>query len=288
MRNAFTFASAVLLGTASAQISNGGFEAVIVPFDPEMPTLAYNWAFASAYGESAVGDAHSGDHALSVWNWYWYAEGYATNGISTLPGADGLPVAGSPDQLTGWFKRVEGDLESSEGDQARVRVLMTRWNTTAGQRDTVGFGEHLFDEQATWVPFTLDIAYTSVEAPDTVVIQIASCVSCQCIGPSTGECAYFVVDDLALISTTGIRDALMDNDAVRLLPQADGNAIVRVAAHTPLPLRLQLWDALGRRIGDLRVNSDGQRIALPSIPGVVVFDASARERSLARGRVLVH
>lgn len=287
MRKTFTLATALFAIATSAQVSNGGFEAVLVPFDPELPTLAYNWSFMSDFGAALVDDAHSGDYALSVWNWYWYAEGAANNGLSVWTGADGLPVTGRPQQLTGWFKREEGDLQEGEENDAVVRVLMTHWNSTTLQRDTVGSGVHLFGEQAAWEPFTLAIDYAALELPDTLVIQIASCGNCICTGASTGNCAYFYVDDLALTSTTGISDALMDDRTVRLLPQGDGSAVVRVAAHTSLPFRLQLWDALGRTAGDVRVIADGQRIQLPSAPGVVLFDASTAQGRVARGRVVV-
>ncbi|HEY0977677.1 MAG TPA: hypothetical protein VGE21_09415 [Flavobacteriales bacterium] len=287
MRNTFTLVSVLLGITASAQVSNGGFEAVIVPFDPELPTLPYNWTFGADYGAALVGDAHSGNYALSVWNWYWYAEGYASNGPNAWPGPEGLPITGIPDQLTGWYKRTAGDLEEGEDNSARVQVLLTRWNAATLQRDTVGIGEELFGEQATWAPFTLDIDHTSLAAPDTLVIQISSCVNCMCAGASTGECAYFQVDDLALNFNTGLSEALMDERSVRLLPQGDGSAVVRVGASTPVPFRLQLWDTLGRSVGEVQVRYDGQSIALPSGTGVVLFEARNGQGRIAHGRSLM-
>lgn len=271
---------------ALAQLPNGGFEETVTT--PQEVTWPLNWTLGLEFGAGLVGDAHSGNYALSVWNWYWYAEGKAANGTGWVSGTEGTPVSGHPTQLTGWYKREQGQLEPGEENDAIVNVLLTRWDPVAHARDTVAMGTRLFGEQAVWTPFTVEIGYLSAEAPDTVVVLLHSCGNCMCsVENQDGNCAYFTVDDLALSFTTGVSEALRPAPAVQLLAQADGTVRVDVAEGTPLPMHLQVFDARGRAVAEVPVLRNGQVLALAQAYGLLAYRATANGRAVGAGKVVV-
>lgn len=262
-----------------AQISNGGFESVIIAED----TTATDWAVMSEFGAGVVPGGHTGDFAFNVWNWYWYGLGLASNGASAWLGEDGMPLIGHPTQLTGWFRRDRGFLQSGPGDSSVVGVLITHWNAGTAQRDTVAQGSRLFDDQLEWAPFAIDINYLSAEEGDTLIVQLASSVNGFCDVGSTGTCAYFYVDDLSLTFAQGLTEGLMEEGAVRLVPQADGAVRVLVQEHVALPVRVQLWDGFGRDMGERVVRSRNELVVLRQAAGFVAFRAFSDEMIIGGG-----
>lgn len=279
MRTSCLFPLLVLLAPAThAQLLNPGFESVTITGGD---TLADDWYMESSFGAGVVDQAHAGEHAFGVWNWYYYGHGIARNGST----GRGTPVAEVPARLLGWYDRHRGELEEdqSPNDSAEVSVLLTRWNTMTGVRDTVAAGAAHLAEQGGWAPFQVDIGRWSSEAPDTLTIQLLSGVGCFCGGTTLGYCCYFYVDDLQLESAQGVREAVSMVAPVRVTV-SDGDLNITTDPATPLPFELIVHDMTGRTVQRTTVHARGQQVRGPDAAGVYTFTAITGARVLGSGR----
>lgn len=277
------FVTAITSGI-NAQVPNAGFESITTVGETVFPA---DWSGPTEFGYGAVEDAHSGTYSLGVWNWYFYAEGYAMNGANTWPMVGGTPITQQPTALTGWYKRLAGDLQEGEGNAAHITALLTRWNAATGARDTVAMGLRLFNEQPSWTAFSIDIVSFSSETADTLAILIGSCENCICAETNDGTCAYLLVDDLLLVNPTGLTEPVLTGPMASLVSLGDGHMIVRCEQVGVRPTRLRLSDASGRCLADVPVTQDGQRIQLHQTGGIVAYTFSANDGSTSTGRVVL-
>lgn len=265
---------------AQAQVDNGSFESwVITPSD----TIPEYWSVPGQFGQGRSNDAHTGSFSTVLWNWYWYAEGYTANGASIEPGLDGMPISGTPESLTGWYKRPASFIDTAMEQKAVVRVLLTHWNADLHKRDTVAMGSIHLNDQEAWAPFEVVLNYTSSEVPDTVVIQMQSCLGCMCQGSSIdGTCAYLYVDDLAFSFGQGTEE--FREEDVRIDHLASGDLQVHVPARVQLPVHVRIWDASGRLVGEQLVRDRTEKLRAPRTQGVFTFEANTKGERVGKGR----
>lgn len=273
--------------TVTAQLENPGFEDTSIIGEDTIPD---GWSIPTGFGAGAAEDAHTGDWSLGVWHWYWYATGMANNGSGSGWLEDGAPYSGTPAALSGWFKRITGELDEdqSENDSALVLVLLTRWNASLSQRDTVALGRKAFGEQAEWSAFTAPMDYLLQGPPDTLVVQVYSGIDCFCGTGTSGNCCYLYVDDLALETENGVHAALPAHDPAWLVACGGGQLEARVDGRTALPLVLRMHDTLGRTIGELVVRNDRDRFMAPAGAGLIKYRFSERGSTISTGKVIAY
>ncbi len=177
------------------------------------------------------------------------------------------------------------ELDQTSNDSGQVKILLTRWNASLFQRDTVAFGARAFGEQAAWSPFTIGINYLLSGAPDTLVVQLLSGIDCFCGIGSNGNCCYLYVDDLALETDNGISAPLFATEPAGLFSCGDGQLEVRVGEGTPLPLVLRLHDPLGRLVDERVVRRDRERITVPTT-GLLGFRFTHGTSVVGSGQVM--
>lgn len=261
--------STLFTSATSGQVPNSGFESTITVEDDVFPA---EWSSPTEFGHGSLTDAHTGNYSLGVWTWYWYAEGHATNGNTTWPLNGGTPVQGRPTALTGWFKRLGGELQDGFDNDAHINVLLTRWNALTNQRDTVAQGQQAFGEQDSWAPFSIALSSLTNETPDTIVVHISSCGNCLCAGSNDGTCAYFLVDDLETVFATGLSAPLVQQQAAAgVSPAGLGRARVQLSSDNDLPLHLRVWDAVGRTVADVMITGPTEEVDLHDHRGLLTY-----------------
>ncbi|HAW53072.1 MAG TPA: hypothetical protein DCX54_12200 [Flavobacteriales bacterium] len=85
----------------------------------------------------------------------------------------GMPFTYKPVSMTGFYKYTPVN-----GDSSNIIILLTKYNQTTGQRDTVGFANQPgYDLVSTYTAFELVVDYNypaGNEKPDTVVVNFTS------------------------------------------------------------------------------------------------------------------
>ena len=191
---------------AQNTIMNGGFE-LGTDYIPNDWSLDIGSARTSDY-------ASSGSYSMSVWNWYWYAEGMAVNGhvdqsnIYNFLKYAGTPFVHVPESVEGMYL-YDTTATYSDNDSAVVEVFLKRYNTATGSLDTVAYGLKQLPATSMnqgFVPFEVPIeSMMPGVSPDSIVIVLKSALSGFCSDLNeSGNCLYFYVDDLSANLTAGI------------------------------------------------------------------------------------
>src|SRR5687767_15413671 len=122
---------------AQQSLVNGNFEDTLT-IKNQSDSTARSWT-RSDFGSGTTTDAYTGTAAVYIWNWYYYAHGEITNGAASFSSGGGTPINFSPVELTGFYKYIQGDVQSQD-DSAAAIVSLTHYNTSLSKRDTVGYG----------------------------------------------------------------------------------------------------------------------------------------------------
>ena len=188
-------------------IVNNGFES-------GSDYIPYDWSL-DGFGSGRTEDyASNGSYSMSVWNWYWYAEGVTVNGdvdqtnMYSLFKYGGTPFVHVPESIEGMYL-YDTTETYSDNDSAVVEIFLKKYNTATGATDTVAYGrKHLpgTSMNQSFVPFEVPIeSMMPGVSPDSIVIVLKSALSGFCSDLNeSGNCLYFYVDDLSTNLTAGI------------------------------------------------------------------------------------
>jgi len=199
---------------AQQDILNGSFESTGITHDTSSMTSdtnAVDWSM-SYFGSGLTSDAYSGTSAVYIWNWYYYALGELTNGDGNFPAQGGTPSTFSPTRMTGYYKYIIGDMQTTN-DSALAIVCLTKYNNATSQRDTIGFGMKKLGAVAQYTAFSVDINYLNAQPHDTVTVRFVSSENGFCSNASAGNCLFLYVDDVEVSNTsTGISEDIAFNE----------------------------------------------------------------------------
>ena len=199
-------------------------------------------------GGESTSDAHSGSKAVYIWNWYYYAEGYLTNGNATFPAKGGTPISISPGSLDGYYKYIYGP-NGGAADSALVTVLLSHYNTQSQQRDTVGFGSKKLGPVSTYSPFQVSIDYRQNISPDTIVIRFHSSIDGICDPSSNGNCCFLYLDDLSLGSALGTEDISGWFARPKVYPNpAATDPVIDLGTKAHFPVKLHVYNSIGQAV----------------------------------------
>ncbi len=246
-----------------AQLFNGDFEDL-------NDTLAIGWA-PYEFGAGLKTDyAHSGSYSMAVWNWYSYAEGYATNGESMATLWTDMPSVGTPTTekallLTGYYY-YDTTNTTSDADTAVIAIAYRKWNTVTNLYDTVAFGRKylLPTSGSDMVPFSVAIEdWAPGVEPDTFIVLMVSSLHGFCDMANGGNCLYLYVDDLKLEKTTGI--ATLNNfEPLGLYPNPTAHTITIKVAHEGITWRL--YNLSGKTVYNTALHQGENRVDISSQP----------------------
>jgi hypothetical protein len=244
------FAGLATILTLSAQIPNAGFENWTTMGSYETPdswgTMNNTTASSSVYTATKgtpgnVGAAYLKLVSKTVGS--TVVNGIAVSGVLdsiTLTPISGFPYSERPNAFTGkWQHMLSG---SSAGS---VSVLLTRWNTSLGVRETVATANQTLSGMVmSWGNFSINFTYQSTETPDTCIIVLKASGA----SPTNGD--YLYVDNLAFSgSATSINKNESSFNGLIIFPNpASGSLNLKINAASNQMVRVELMDLTGKLI----------------------------------------
>lgn len=231
----------ILLSTAAqAQVPGGGFENWTNYDGYQDPT---GWSSLNILTTALGGGlscqqvpGSAGSYAAKVTT--LDIEGFGAFAGLLITGApeaasDGFPYVNRPNSLTGKWRGTLG-----AGDQAGVSIVLSRWNNTLQERESVGVGVAvLANSVANWTNFAAMIMYENAMTPDTASIVVISSLG----EPMPGS--TISVDELAFAgSSVGVDE--MSSSGVQIYP-IPSNDVLNISSNVALQ-ELELWATDGR------------------------------------------
>lgn len=255
-----------ILGAQNVQ--NGGFEQQTITTLDTVPT---GWA-VDPIGFQFTTDAHSGNYAMQLWNWYYYAEGWAVYGDASS-GFDlgGHPISFVPDKLNGWYKYIYGD-NGGAADSAVCEVIVFSRQNFTGARDTLVFERFMLGPSAEYAPFEVPLTnHNPGILPDTLCIRFFSSINGFCNSQGNGNCLYLNIDDVEVSSATGFSQSLDEERAIQLYPNPSNVGFQLKASANQFPLNLAVHDLQGRLVLEETVYSSQSRLGQALRPGIYLI-----------------
>ncbi|MFZ4521145.1 MAG: T9SS type A sorting domain-containing protein [Bacteroidales bacterium] len=129
-----------------------------------------------------------------------------------------------PSRLKGFFK-----FEPVNGDSCAAVILLSKWNSTAKKRDTIGFGKFVqHTAVGTYTQFDVPVNYTGAGVIDSMTMLVVSSAGFNVINfvGSVGQIGNTMyVDDLVLDYPNGIQQVLMPEVSVNAYPNPVNDAL---------------------------------------------------------------
>ena len=255
----------LLTHRAPAQfILNGGFEDSTFITNDTVPT---HWS-VDPLGGTFTSDAHSGDMAMKIWNWYFYGRGWLVYGDAQTPWtADGLPISITPDRLNGWYKYDYG-MNQGAPDSAVCEIYVYSHQNFTGARDTIGRARYLLGPAAQYAPFEVPIEYASPGiSADSIVVKFTSSVNGFCANASDGTCLYLTVDDIEVSTATGLHEILAPEPSFSIYPSPSSAGFsISASADVTYPLSLKLFELNGRQVYSQNIPFKSATAIDPALP----------------------
>ena len=137
--------------------------------------------------------------------------GIAVSGVlntTTFQPAAGFAFTDRPASMKGkWQFMANG------ADQGYIALYLTKWNTGANRRDTVGMIMNLLQGMVmSWQSFTLPISYNSLELPDTAVIIFSAS------GKIPVDGSYLYIDNLSFFGSASGWKEQSDQTGLTIFP----------------------------------------------------------------------
>jgi hypothetical protein len=284
----FTFTAAKMM--AQPVLQNPGFEDWTVTTNDTIPTHWWGYQF----GAGQTTNAHSGNYAAFVHNWYYYGEGVLSNGYYdvTTGGVYGTPYDEKPMYLQGYYQYDTTGNGGAVTDSGQVEVVLQHYIGN-NNRDTVAKGVLKFGYSAGYKPF--QVAITDLMPgidPDTIVITFTSCIdgNCFCTGSGTGNCLYLTVDDLVLSNTTGTKSISSLFNKTKAAPNPfTAQTTIYIGKEHQRSVDATLYDIAGRKIMEWNaITTEDFTIYRDNIPsGLYLLEIQNRDETVERIKLVI-
>lgn len=180
----------------------------------------------------------------------------------------GSPFTSRPVKFTGWYtyksvggvSPMDGNDWLINGDSLLISCFLTKWNTSAGKRDTVGIASWTSSQTVTvYTQFEIPFHYFSNEAPDSAnVILLSSSlgyVADFADRPYGVKGSTLVVDDLHMDYTGA---GLASNQLDATVYAVEGG--IQIKLENDETTRYRMLDVAGRTVGSGVFTSSSYRI----------------------------
>ena len=277
---------------------NGGFENWTSEFNFENPQGWQTLNFLSLLTPpnplsafKAMGiDKHSGNFALRLKTIYlnnnpWNAQlgdstgGAFTGKINVSPFAYkfGVAYTGRPEKLEFWCKYAPVD-----NDTALAAVFLHKWNGSF--HDTIAYGEIYILTTPTYSLLQVNLAYNSVEQPDSASIFFL---------PSKDRYVARVnstlyIDDVALTGWVGIAQPDLYKSKVEVFPNpAKDNLTINV--HIDEAENVKVMDTFGKLIGIYKIQNYTSKVNTSLLaPSSYFYEIQdKKDRTLTKGKFTI-
>lgn len=159
----------------------------------------------------------------------------------TYKAKSGFPFSSRPQDLTYYMQYMPYD----PSDSSSVKVLLSKWNVSFLQRDTIAYGETYFNGMAhSWIYRTTPLSYYSGDAPDSAMIIISSSDN------TPFEYSYIYVDNLQFIgNVAGIEENHLNLTNLNVFPNpTNGNFFIEYELLYEDKVSIAITDVLGRTL----------------------------------------
>lgn len=153
----------------------------------------------------------------------------------------GFPFSNRPQYLSSYVQYMPAD----PADSSNIKVLLTKWNPSLLQRDTVAFGASYFNAMAhSWFNNGTFLNYKSGENPDSAIIVISSSSSV----PKNGS--YIYVDNLQFIgNVVGISENNLNESNISVFPNPSNEDVnINFYVEPDKASNLMIYDLNGKLI----------------------------------------
>jgi hypothetical protein len=195
----------------------------------------------------------------------------------------GRPYTDRPQKLEMWYK-----YEGVSGDSGAVEVEFTRYNALTQQTEQVGYAKTVITNNiSTWTLLELDIAYSSMDAPDSVNIIVCASANYDLVDFQNGQGQVgsdFFVDNISFVFPASVEN--LTSDKVNIFPTVASD-VVRIDTDLNEPFRIRIYDLSGRRIQDIYSTEASNTIDVSSFrPGAYVVVIQTDFHRIATGRII--
>ena len=221
-------------------------------------------------------DAHHGNAAAQIITAPFGFVGYTTIGIlvngeatfsyggggntdgTVHTGGGGTPIGYKPEFLNGYYKYET----TAPADHGIGRVLLTRYNTSTQQRDTVSYGAINFQPQTSYTSFSIPLTDQMPSVmPDSITAIFSS--SDTATVPQFGVFSTLFLDSLTLNpgGPTSIPDVDDKSSMFSIAPNPN-NGLFTISNPQHNAITLGVYDAVGKRIRTIHLTKDQQALSV--------------------------
>ena len=239
------------------------------PSDNWLTTLNELAAIAAPIGPGPVSaykttDTHSGNYACKLVSQNFILVpndvfipgmlGTTKIHITTSNAALGRTCPGCrPLNLSGWYK-----YQPVNGDSATAVILLSKWNTTAHKRDTIGYGKLVQKEVvSSYTQFIVPVNYRNSDSPDSLTVLAISSGAFNVINfmHSQGQVgSTMYVDDLTIEYPAGIQQNLMSDVNVSVYPNPASDQVTLTLSERIEKGFVEVFSLDGKQIGTYGIN----------------------------------
>jgi hypothetical protein len=171
-------------------------------------------------------DAHSGELAARLETVQWgdfLISGLLSSGEFVFEEPfikQGRPFSDKPSKFKGWYKYTP-----VQGDSAGIGAILTRYNTSTQQKDTIADAVIAVSSNITsYTEFVIDFEYTIPDlTPDTIIVVFTSSGDASNLQGQDGS--VLIIDDIILEYATGLQDNLMPELSLNAFPSPANDRI---------------------------------------------------------------
>lgn len=278
------FTSLFAVGASAQSVTNGGFENWTSGEPDGWSTINSTVSLlGSANTTQETSDVHAGSSAAKLESINILVANapaivaiaqinvdIATQSVSVAPGA---AFTARPDSVAGFYKYT-----NAGGDAFGVVAVLTKWNTTAGARDTIGSASFTDGSTVTsYTRFAAEFTYTSTDIPDSLTLVISS--SANFTAAVAGSIA--LVDDISFVGSGGsvsISEAIAA-EGVKVFPNPASDVVT--LTNLTVGDNLRLLDVTGKLVLNRNVQNTTETIDVSSFrQGVYVIQGKGFSKRL--------
>lgn len=229
------------------------------------------WRMSSEFGISRSTDPYAGQYALIMHNWYNYAK-------EEIRYHDSIHFR--PTYLSGYFKYITGGGNGKSNGLGTVTLTKGAGNL----KDTIGFGQFVFDSTLTYTQFVIPIQYYKSDMPDSIEIYFLNArEACR----FDVVCHLLYLDQLGLVSTP-LKGEISKKDVGNfwVFPNPIQSEL-RIENSTNNPVSFTLYNILGEVVIRKDIEQGFHILDLSSLSSqVYIYVVNTREYCIEKGKLI--
>ena len=193
-----------------------------------------------------------------------------------------------PLRFTGYYK-----FEPVNGDSCAAVILLSKWNTAAKKRDTIGYGKMVqHNAVSTYTQFDIPINYLKTGSVDSMTMLLVSSAGFNVINFMTshgqpGSTMY--VDGLMLEYPAGIQQVLMPEVAVNTYPNPASDILNVDLSKEVKNGAFVIYNSVGKLVGSYQASGLKNSITLSALPnGLYYFRLTEGKQLLNTGSFVIN